>query len=388
MRFLRERTKSIPFMVGGVVVAALVVVLGVMVLHSSNSASAAPARHQPTTPRSAPPKPHGPMTVTSISPRSGTSGVAPDAVLTVEYSLPIASAPTPTLSPPTAGTWTRAGHTMSFTPTAGWLPYGTETVTVPPGATATVGGTSTSGVTSTFHVQAGSETRLQQLLAQLGYLPFTFVPTQVSPRVASAGTPLAPPVVTTWAQSGTLTWSWPTVPPTLSALWRPGRPNTMDKGAIMAFESDHDMTMDGIAGPQVWNALLTAAAKHQMDRNPYDYLVASKSLPEKLTVYRNGRIIYQTLANTGVPGADTESGTFPVYLRFRTTTMSGTNVDGTKYVDAGIPWVAYFNGGDAVHGFVRGAYGFPQSNGCVELPISNAEQVWAMDPYGTLVTVT
>jgi lipoprotein-anchoring transpeptidase ErfK/SrfK len=41
-----------------------------------------------------------------------------------------------------------------------------------------------------------------------------------------------------------------------------------------------------------------------------------------------------------------------------------------------------------VHGFVRPAYGFPQSNGCVELPVSNASKVYQLDPYGTLVTVT
>jgi len=49
--------------------------------------------------------------------------------------------------------------------------------------------------------------------------------------------------------------------------------------------------------------------------------------------------------------------------------------------------VAYFNGGDAVHGYPRASYGWPQSNGCVELPISNAQFVWGMDPIGTLVTV-
>jgi hypothetical protein len=35
-------------------------------------------------------------------------------------------------------------------------------------------------------------------------------------------------------------------------------------------------------------------------------------------------------------------------------------------------WINYFNGGDAVHGFVRASYGFPQSLGCVELPIPTA----------------
>jgi hypothetical protein len=68
--------------------------------------------------------------------------------------------------------------------------------------------------------------------------------------------------------------------------------------------------------------------------------------------------------------------------------MSGYNPDDTYYDDPGVPNVAYFNGGDAVHGFPRYTYGFPQSPGCVELPISAAAIVSNGDPIGTLVTVS
>jgi len=74
-------------------------------------------------------------------------------------------------------------------------------------------------------------------------------------------------------------------------------------------------------------------------------------------------------------------------LRFVTTTMSGTNPDGSKYHDTGIPWVSYFNGGDALHGFIRSSYGYPQSLGCVEMSFDNAKTVYPSTPIGTLVTV-
>jgi lipoprotein-anchoring transpeptidase ErfK/SrfK len=93
------------------------------------------------------------------------------------------------------------------------------------------------------------------------------------------------------------------------------------------------------------------------------------------------------VANTGVAGAPTGVGTFTVYVRYTVTTMSGTNPDGSKYVDPGIRWVSYFNGGDALHGFPRASYGFPQSDGCVEMPIANAAVVFPLTPLGTLVTV-
>ena len=67
--------------------------------------------------------------------------------------------------------------------------------------------------------------------------------------------------------------------------------------------------------------------------------------------------------------------------------MSGTNPDGSHYDDPGVPWVNYFNGGDAVHGFIRPGYGYPQSLGCVELPISTAQSVFGMLQLGDLVIV-
>ena len=88
---------------------------------------------------------------------------------------------------------------------------------------------------------------------------------------------------------------------------------------------------------------------------------------------RERQVVLSTPANTGVPGADTQQGIFPIYVRYVATTMIGTNVDGSHYNDPGVPWVNYFNGGDAVHGYPRASYGCPQSNGCVELPIATAE---------------
>ena len=67
--------------------------------------------------------------------------------------------------------------------------------------------------------------------------------------------------------------------------------------------------------------------------------------------------------------------------------MIGTNVDGSHYNDPGVPWVNYFNGGDAVHGYIRPSYGVPQSNGCVELPIATAQKVYGMLALGDLVIV-
>ena len=94
-----------------------------------------------------------------------------------------------------------------------------------------------------------------------------------------------------------------------------------------------------------------------------------------------------TPANTGIPEAPTAEGTYPVYEKLPFQIMQGTNPDGSQYADP-VSWVSYFNGGDAVHYFDRGSYGWPQSLGCVELPESSAETAYRYLSYGSLVTVT
>lgn len=172
------------------------------------------------------------------------------------------------------------------------------------------------------------------------------------------------------------------------SLWTPGVSNVITRGAVMAFELKQGLKWDGVAGPAVWSALLTAAANGSATTAPYNYVYVSQNLPESTTVYSDGVQVYSTPANTGIPVSPTNPGTYPVYLRYTVMTMTGTNPDGTKYSDPGIPWDSFFNGGDALHGFVRSSYGFPQSLGCVEMPPANAAVVFPLTPIGTLVTVS
>jgi len=160
------------------------------------------------------------------------------------------------------------------------------------------------------------------------------------------------------------------------------------KGAIEIFQADHDLEVTGEPNAATWQKLLIVAALDHRNPEPYTWVSVTESLPETLEVHRGHHVALTTPANTGVPGAETEQGIFPVYARYTSTTMTGTNPDGSHYSDPGVPWVNYFNGGDAVHGFVRGSYGFPQSNGCVELPVATAAEVFPMLTIGDIVWVT
>ena len=164
-------------------------------------------------------------------------------------------------------------------------------------------------------------------------------------------------------------------------------PRRLGSRGITGFEADHGLPTDGVAGAKVWQALLTAAAKEQRNTHGYSYAIANKGSPETLTIWHNGRKVFSSLANTGIGVAPTVDGTFPVYEKLTYQIMQGTNPDGTKYKDKGVPWVNYFSGGSAVHGFVRSSYGYPQSVGCLELPPDTAKRVFDLVDYGTLVDV-
>jgi peptidoglycan hydrolase-like protein with peptidoglycan-binding domain len=306
----------------------------------------------------------------------------------ITFSAPLAAgSPMPSITPAVRGAWTTAkGGRLVFTPATAFRPDTTVTVRIPAGPSgvrSAAGGLLGAAVTDRFRTKSYSTLRLQELLAQLGYLPLTWTPRAGSPAPGDRAAQLraayhAPP--------GTFSWQG-RYPASLTSLWAPGAGNLIDVGAIRAFESVHGMTMDGIAGSAVWSRLLTAVAKGQRNPNGYTYALASQYSPESLKIWHNGRLVLSTPANTGIAAAPTVDGTYPVYLRYYYQIMKGTNPDGSKYADP-VYYVAYFNGGDAVHYFARGSYGWYQSLGCVELPWDQAKKAWPYLTYGSLVTVT
>jgi peptidoglycan hydrolase-like protein with peptidoglycan-binding domain len=353
--------------------------------------------------------------VNSITPASGATNVSFQSTITINLSQPLAPGSTlPAVTPPVPGGWTESSPTtLVFRPTAQLAPFSTVRVSVPGGPSGirdTHGAMLASTVESSFTVQGASVLRLQQVLAELEYLPVTFVHSSlaspggtpslsdyplgggVAPHSNSAGAissePTAADEVPLAPLAGHFTWRFPNTPQSLESLWVAGQPNVMLVGAVMAFESAAGLAVDGDAGPAVWRALLTDVAARKFDASPYNYLMVSETLPETLTVWQDGKTLLDYPANTGITAAPTATGTYPVYARYLTTTMSGTEPNGHKYKDPGIPWVSYFNGGDAVHGYIRPSYGYPQSLGCVELSYADAQVVFNYDPLGTLVTVS
>lgn len=328
-------------------------------------------------------KPRPPaLRLTAVSPKGTAPG---DATIELRFSAalaPVTKRTEPRLSPSTPGTWSQPNPTtLSFTPSGAYLPGTVVHVIVPRTLAATNGAVLRGAAKATFQVEDGSTTRLAQLLAELRYLPVHLASSAHQPRPGDTAGQLRaifqPP-----PDRLELGAHWPSQ---LRDLWAHD-PSVVLRGAVMAFESEHGLALDGVASPAVWSALLAARAHRQYHTGGYDYAVATESSPETFTIYNNGNVVLQSAANTGISGRGTATGTFPVYERLRSQTMRGTNPDGSHYADF-VQWIAYFNGGDAVHYIPRASYGSPQSLGCIELPYGAAERAWGFLPYGTLVTV-
>jgi hypothetical protein len=297
----------------------------------------------------------------------------------------------PKLSPEVDGKWSQPSpHTLKFVPSGFGVPLAADLKVELPEEMEIVqaDGSTVNASEIGWEVPAGSQTRLVQMLAELGYLPYKFTG-EIVKKTPEAQVAAA----TTETPKGHFTPRWNNIPAGLNEIWQNER-EVLIEGALMSYQEREGLKIDGIAGQEVWQSLMQSVIDGKVKpekgaANGYTWVPVSEASPESVNVWHNGKWVLKDIAaNTGIPGAETELGTHSVYLRYEETTMSGENPDGSKYNDPGIMWVSYFYGGDALHAFDRASYGSPQSLGCVEMPLEDAAAVWPYTPIGTPVTVS
>ncbi len=353
-------------------------------LLGSHQASAATA----TTPTAPTP---GAATPTAVTPEAHTTLTAlPDGIrlngttpLWVRLSGTVApGSPRPRVSPEVAGAWSTDGDSEYFTPASTLEPCTSYKLTIPAAIRASGQTPLGKKTTVALTVACPPVKALQQALARQGYLPYTFhslygvhLPRGKESRSTAAHLAFHP-------ATGALVANFGGAPPLAY-----GRLDATTEGALTVFEAGRGID-SGASNARIWESLLAVETAGRRNPSPYTFVTVDESDPETLEVHRGSHVVLSTPANTGVPGAETPTGIFPIFARDVSTTMSGTDVDGTKYDIPDVPWVNYFNGGDAVHGYERGSYGFPQSNGCVELPIQTAKAVFGMLALGDIVYIT
>lgn len=349
-----------------------------LAMATAPSPSTSPSPSPP--PAASPTAPLPPTRLAKLPASTITDGAQP---LTVTLSAPIyATSPAPMLSPRVAGRWRIVGDSEVFTPAATLEPCSDYALTVWAGTTSTAHAPLGRRQTIRLRVACPPLAGLQQALARLGYLGAKLdptydvrIPSGRLTRAQAAAYAFHPP-------HGRLAPDPSDAPPV-----QEGQLDASTRGALEVYQADNRLPVSGEPDRATWATLLYDESVGRRDPQPYTWVTVSESEPERLYLHRGDRLAFTTLVNTGVAGAETQTGIFPIYARYVSTSMSGEDPDGTKYDVSDVPWVNYFNGGDAVHGYPRAAYGFPQSNGCVELPIEAARTVYGMLQIGDIVEV-
>jgi peptidoglycan hydrolase-like protein with peptidoglycan-binding domain len=360
-------------------------VMGIGLLATMSSAIATTPSPQVTPPAPVPsPAPATtPLPPTRLARLPASTIVDGAESLTVTLSAPVyVSSPAPMLTPKVGGSWRIDGDSEVFTPASTLAPCSDYALTVWAGTTSTAHAPLGRKQTIRLRVACPSISALQQSLARLGYLGAAFHP-RYDVHIASGREARREAAEHAFHPPRGVLVAYPSDAPAVQT----GQLDATTRGALTVYQSDRGLAATGEPNATTWASLLNDETAYRRDPISYTWVSVSESLPETLEVHVGRRVAFTTLANTGVAGAETALGIYPIYSRLTSTTMTGEDVDGVKYKVEDVPWVNYFNGGDAVHGYPRESYGFPQSNGCVELPIEAAHTVFGMLQIGDIVDV-
>ncbi len=166
---------------------------------------------------------------------------------------------------------------------------------------------------------------------------------------------------------------------------------------IYATQKADNLTWD-LVGPHEW---IESRQIARVDPNPVppagvtgSRWISVNLFEQTLTVYDQGRLVFATLASTGVDGFWTRPGVFHIQKKLETETMSNSVQDDFYYLED-VPWTMYFDEGRALHGaYWHNRFGYPQSHGCVNLSVgdshwlynwaSEGDFVYVYDPSGQL----
>jgi lipoprotein-anchoring transpeptidase ErfK/SrfK len=187
--------------------------------------------------------------------------------------------------------------------------------------------------------------------------PNTPLPTEILPTRTKTPLPTETSVPTATAQMVFAEGPSPTPLPTDTAVPIPTRYT-----APTAKPNSGGGTIAGLSGERWIDVDLT----HQM-----------------VYAFEGNTVINSFLVSTGTWQHPTVTGQYHVYVKYRSTTMSGPG-----YSLPNVPYTMYFYKGYGIHGtYWHSNFGTPMSHGCVNLSIPDAEWMYNWASVGTLVNV-
>jgi lipoprotein-anchoring transpeptidase ErfK/SrfK len=104
---------------------------------------------------------------------------------------------------------------------------------------------------------------------------------------------------------------------------------------------------------------------------------------QRLYAYEGNTLVNSFIVSTGTWQTPTVTGTFNIWVKLRSTSMSGPG-----YYLPNVPYVMYFYKDYGLHGtYWHNNFGTPMSHGCVNLATPDAEWLYNFASVGTVVNV-
>ncbi|MGC9334321.1 MAG: LysM peptidoglycan-binding domain-containing protein [Anaerolineae bacterium] len=104
---------------------------------------------------------------------------------------------------------------------------------------------------------------------------------------------------------------------------------------------------------------------------------------QRMYAHQGSTVVRTMVVSTGISRYPTPPGTFRIYAKYPSMTMSGPG-----YYLPGVPHSMFFYKGYAIHGtYWHNNFGRPMSHGCVNLTRADAAWAYSWAPIGTLVKI-
>jgi len=104
---------------------------------------------------------------------------------------------------------------------------------------------------------------------------------------------------------------------------------------------------------------------------------------QRVYAYAGDTLMNSFIVSTGVWQTPTVTGKYHIWIKLRSTTMTGPG-----YYLPNVPFTMYFYGSYGLHGtYWHNNFGTPMSHGCVNLSIPDAEWLYNFSSVGTLVNI-
>lgn len=126
-----------------------------------------------------------------------------------------------------------------------------------------------------------------------------------------------------------------------------------------------------------------------VETQAFDKWLVADVTTKRMYAYEKTTLVRTFLTSNGAPATPTVLGTYKIYAKYPSQTMTGFNADGSRYRQPDVPYVNYFTGGYAIHGnYWRPASYFGNinsSHGCVGINVEDAAWIYNWAPIGTTV---